>query len=176
MKCLLVFAVLVAAAVAQEEKESGPNPTAAADPYLFYSGLGYAGYAPYGYGYAYHHPYAGCRNVAGALVPCAGKKKREAEAEADPYLLYSHLGYAGYAHAAPYYYGYHPYAGCRNDAGALVPCAGKKKREAEAEADPALLYSGLGYYPYAYGAHAYGYAPYAHLSGCRNYLGALVPC
>jgi len=76
------------------------------------------------------------------------RKKREAEPEADPYYFYGHGGYAGYgglipttsgglvpsggpvvpgyaAYAAwPYgyaHYGYHH--GCRNNAGALVPCA-----------------------------------------------------
>merc|ERR1711890_77166 len=30
----------------------------------------------------------GCHNAYGAPVPCAGRKKREAEAEADPFLYY----------------------------------------------------------------------------------------
>ena len=61
-----------------------------------------------------------------------GLKKREAEAEADPYLLYANY-YGGYAGYYPYnyyrgYYGYygHPYYagyGCRNNYGAFVPCA-----------------------------------------------------
>merc|ERR1712080_718431 len=74
-----------------------------------------------------------------------GRKKREAEA--DPYYFYGHGGYAGYgglipttsgglvpsggplvpgyaAYAAwPYGYARYGYAGCRNNAGALVPCA-----------------------------------------------------
>merc|ERR1719357_2489725 len=65
------------------------------------------------------------------------RKKREAEPEAtadpeaDPWLLYG--GYAGYGgyHYAPYTYAayHHPltyfYGGCRNNQGALVPCAGR---------------------------------------------------
>merc|ERR1711890_178999 len=62
--------------------------------------------------------------------------KREAEAEAEPwYGLYGH-GLYGYA-------GLHPYTaglGCHNAYGAPVPCAGRKKREAEAESDPYLYY------------------------------------
>merc|ERR1712064_125576 len=49
-------------------------------------------YGLYGHGlYGYAHPYTaglGCHNAYGAPVPCAGRKKREAEAEADPYLYY----------------------------------------------------------------------------------------
>merc|ERR1712018_242128 len=55
----------------------------------------------------------------------------EAEAEADPWLLYSgyygHPGYYGYGYGLGYgwggYYGLGYYGGCRNNAGALVPCA-----------------------------------------------------
>merc|ERR1712156_291634 len=110
---------------------------------------------PWFYGHypvVYHAPtgYASnvCRNAAGAVVACAEvtaggiykfadapatfglhglavaaptaaeeRKKREAEpeaeAEADPWLLYSG------------YYGLGYYGGCRNNQGALVPCAGK---------------------------------------------------
>merc|ERR1712004_369128 len=115
---------------------------------------------PWFYGHypvVYHAPtvYASnvCRNAAGAVVACAEgtatgiykfadapatfglhglavapaaaekRKKREAEpeaeAEADPWLLYS--GYYGH----PGYYGYGYHGGCRNNLGALVPCAGK---------------------------------------------------
>ena len=125
----------------------------------------------------YTHPTNNCKNEAGQLVPCAhgvapgshlysfpnaplvpvvaqpaaeepvaaeepafdvredglvDVKKREAEAEADPYLLYANY-YGGYTGYYPYnyyggYYGYygHPYYagyGCRNNYGALVPCA-----------------------------------------------------
>merc|ERR1712020_652639 len=122
------------------------------------------------------------------------------EAEADPALLYSGLGYA---HAAPL--AYTTYAApiavgksapCVNAANVPVPCNGGAavygypyayglhhlgKREAEAE--PALVYSGL------HGLHGYGYAglPYAttyaaplvhssHVGLCLNYVGQRVPC
>merc|ERR1712193_64107 len=147
--------VPVAPAAAEERKkreaeaEPEAEAEAEADPYYLYGGyyglgLGYYGW-PYGY---YHGYYGGCRNNAGALVPCAGRKRREAEAEpeavaeaeadpeADPYLLYG--GYYGYPYGYGYGYGLgygwggyyglggyygHYYGGCRNNAGALVPCA-----------------------------------------------------
>merc|ERR1712018_736538 len=105
--------------------------------------------------------------------------KREAEAEADPALLYGAYGYAGLGHVGyPYAYGYagYPYAAAgyasyspsastsiAGLAPAAVPAvaggyagAGRyvansagvvhvAKREAEAEADPALLYGAYGY-------------------------------
>merc|ERR1711988_1518276 len=85
----LVPAVAAPAAAEEEAVESvekrEAEPTAEADAWLYYHGLGYAAH-PYGYGYyghglayaGYHGylPYAaygGCRNGYGALVPCAGK-------------------------------------------------------------------------------------------------------
>merc|ERR1712058_76844 len=141
------------------------------------------------------------------------------EAEADADALYG--AYAAYPYAYGLGYAAYSYAGipnpvhavaatpaglthssnvgiCTNYLGAAVPC-GRKKREAEAEAeaDPALLYGAYGYpyaygaYPYAYGAgiaatnptlgHAVAYtgvgAVHSSLVGvCTNYLGAQVPC
>merc|ERR1711874_355663 len=143
---------------------------------FFYS----TGYYPFGHyaptvGYPFTHhtlptthhvlpavSYSGCRNVHGALVPCAfptpfltavaataaaaapevaaeatverRKREADAEADADPYLLY---GYGAH-HAYPYHH---------------VPYLGL----------------GLGHHlPYLHGY-------YAH-TGCKNYLGATVPC
>merc|ERR1712147_242865 len=77
--------------------------------------------------------------------------------------------------AATHVYSAYPYA--------HYPVAYYGKREAEAEADPALVYStGLvGAYPYAVGAHAVTYAPFGvtHSSNvgiCTNVKGAVVPC
>merc|ERR1712099_199354 len=93
-----------------------------------------------------------CKNEGGQLVPCAHgvapgpaaeaaedvvsveKRDAEADAEADPAAWY--YGYYGHPYGHHYgyagYYGYygHPYygyggVGCRNNLGALVPCAGK---------------------------------------------------
>merc|ERR1711893_549534 len=132
-----------AAAPAVEEAERKKREAEAepeADPWLYYSGLygyGYApltySYAPYTYSHVYNHYGLGHYGLA-----YYGRKKREAEAEpeatadpeADPWLLYG--GYAGYGyHYAPYTYAayHHPltyfYGGCRNNQGALVPCAGR---------------------------------------------------
>merc|ERR1719178_645240 len=112
-----------------------------------------------------------------------------AAAEADPALLYSGLGYPGLGYAAPLAYAhaaYTPYgikdAGTfgkvySNDAVSAAGYASKGQYVAnsagvvhiakrEAEADPALLYSGLGYAALGYaglGYHGLGYAglPYA---------------
>merc|ERR1712002_1270477 len=105
-----------------------------------------------------------------------GRKKREAEAEPEadaaafyggygyPYALgyagYHGLGYAGLGHAVaatPFGLTHSSNVGiCTNYLGASVPC-GRKKREAEADADveAAVLYGGYGY-PYGY--HGLGYA------------------
>merc|ERR1711953_1620315 len=161
MKFLLVLAV---AAYARAEADPGFAYSVGAAP-LVYNHLPVAYHHPLAY---HHVPLvyaaaAGCRNNEGSLVPCAhgvlpalaplaaaaapaeaaeeavvSVEKREADPEADPWLYYHGLGYAGlhpygygyhglgYAYAG---YGYHPYAyggyGCRNGYGALVPCAGR---------------------------------------------------
>merc|ERR1712107_290747 len=77
-----------------------------------------------------------------AVVPTFayyGKRSADAEAEADPYLLYG--GYYGHAYA----YGHYGYYGKRS-----------ADADPKADADPYLLYGG--YYGHAYG---YGY-PYAY--------------
>merc|ERR1712079_772339 len=124
-----------------------------------------------------------------------GRKKREAEA--DPQLLYHHglphvapvavpvartaavtnvehqAGEVTHtvtpvvAHVAPYAYG-HPYG-----------YWGRKKREAEADADASDWY--YGYYGHGYPYYGYGYTGYygihpSHYGICHNNLGARVPC
>jgi len=86
-------------------------------------------------------------------------------AESDPWYGY---GY-GYGLAHPYTLGY----GCHNAYGAPVPCAGRKKREA----DPAVLL----HHPYAYGAYGYGYAApvvgaAVAVKPCTNVDGEKVDC
>merc|ERR1711936_1066853 len=84
-----------------------------------------------------------------------GKRSADAEAEADPALLYGAYGYG-----LPYAYGAYPYAyGLRAAYGlageVAAPTAsgylnlyGKRSADAEAEADPALLYGAYGYGAY----------------------------
>ena len=66
-----------------------PNNLAATSAHLASKGLHLLGKREAEAGYA--HPYTaglGCHNAYGAPVPCAGRKKREAESEADPFLYY----------------------------------------------------------------------------------------
>merc|ERR1712126_806822 len=149
----LAAACLIAAAFAE--------PEAKADPALLYGAYGYGGYAgyaaPYSLGYsAYNYgvyPYTyGARYI--------GKRSADAETEADAALVYSNLGYTGYAgYAAPYSLGYSAfnYGAYPYTYGARY--LGKRYADAEPEADAALLYSNLGYtgytrvagYPYSLG-------------------------
>merc|ERR1719213_888285 len=215
MKAFVVLAAVLATAAAE------------ADPALLYSGLGYHGHgyaglsyaAPLAYAHAAYTPYgikdAGTfgkvySNDAVGAAGYAAKGQYVAnsagvvhvakrEAEADPAILYSGLGYAAplaYTHAtyaAPIAVG--KSAPCVNAANVPVPCAAAHAVVApyayglhhlgkrEAEADPALVYSGL------HGLHGYGYAalPYAttyaaplvhssHVGLCLNYVGQRVPC
>jgi len=141
--CIALFA-LVAAAYAES------------DPWYYGYGLPYAGY---GYGYALASP---CKNAAGVPVPCAlGRKKREAEADAKPWLAYGYgYPYAGYGYAL---------SACHNAYGAPVPCAAGRKKRA-AEADPAVLY-----HPYAYAAPAF-YGAGVVIKPCTNVNGEKVDC
>jgi hypothetical protein len=204
----IVLAVVVAAVCAE------------ADPSLIHGDLGYTGLAGLGYtGLGYATPYvygksAPCVNAANIPVPCADGLyggvygahligKRSAEAEADPSLLYSNLGYgysglAGLGYATPYVYG--KSAPCVNAANIPVPCAdgiygsvyGARligKRSAEAEADPSLIHSGLGYAGLGYAGLGYaglgyaglgytglGYTHPSNLGICLNVQGVQVPC
>merc|ERR1712076_343312 len=143
---------------------------------------------PHTYTYGYPYAYYG---------------KREAEAEADPALVYT-SGLVGYpyavgAHAvtyagAPHAVAHTPFGTthssnvgiCTNVSGAVVPC----RRKREADADPALVYAGA--VPYTYGvlpyagvhgtnpvhAVAHTAAGLTHSSNvgiCTNYVGAVVP-
>merc|ERR1712226_1683887 len=85
----------------------GLSPALAeADPALLYgAGYGYAGYAPAVYG-AYNGAYNGVYNYGAFPYRgyAIGKREAEADAEADPALLYS----AGYPYATTY--GAYPFA------------------------------------------------------------------
>merc|ERR1712012_532448 len=134
-----LIAVLALAAVAFAEPEADPK----ADPWLTY---GYAGY-----GLPYAGVYGGYRTYGAYPYSYAyyGKRSAEAEpeAEADPALLYSTYGYGVPAYST---YSAYPYTyGARTYTYGAYPYThyayGKRSAEAEpkadAEADPALLYS-----------------------------------
>merc|ERR1711974_593129 len=140
IQTMKVFILLCVVAAAMAE----------ANPYLVYSGYGglHHGYAGYGYGYS-AYPYTTYHYG-----------KREAEAESKPYL-YSGLHYPS-VYSGAYAYGGSPYA-----YGAFHYGTREAEAEPKAEADPALIYSGLGYsglhYPTVYsGAYAYGGYPYTY--------------
>merc|ERR1712156_84182 len=161
MKTLLVIALF---AVAHAEEEAGAADPVAPVVYThpFYHHMAAPVYAHHPA--VYHHApvythhvapvvYAAanvCKNEGGQLVPCAhgvapgsaiyamadapAVAAAPAAADADPAAWY--YGYYGHPYGHHYgyagYYGYygHPYygyggVGCRNNLGALVPCAGK---------------------------------------------------
>merc|ERR1711992_99811 len=127
-----------------------------AEPWLAYGGVyspytyGYGLHAPLAYGYGYPSVYSGYHYY--------GKRSADAEpkAEADPYVLYSGLGYAGHYGYAGYGYGYPTvYSGYGH-------YYGKRSADAEPKADAYYGYYGYarpygGYYGYA---RPYGYAYY----------------
>merc|ERR1719427_2087005 len=170
---------------------------------------------PYAYGvHAFGGKSAPCVNAANLPVPCAGaplayaglpyaagplgRKKREADASADPYYHHGYYGYAHLGHALGY-----KSAPCVNAANHPVPCAVGHvgygyyghfghygKREADAQVVVAGPYAGhLGYAglapavvagipnPVHAVAHtAAGLVHSSHVGLCTNYLGAAVPC
>jgi len=139
---------------------------------LGYAGLGGLGYAGLGLGYA-GLPYAAAAAVPlciNGVAPIGhGLCKRDAEAEAEPWLGYAGLGlgYAGLPYAAGYAWGAPalvahpngavtpPYTPAQQAAAADHFAAKWGKRSADAEAKP-YYYGGYGYGGYGYGA-GYGY-------------------
>ena len=163
---ILQFAILLLAAVAFAEPEA--KPEAEADPALLYSSYygypyahsgyyGYGGYGSYYGGYPYSSYYGGYGGYYGS--PYAGYRlwkrdaeaKPEAEAEADPAVLYSSAyahhayPYANYAYGYPYAYAAHTYA---------APAV-----TTHAVATPAVTYA----------APAHTYAAPAHVSYVKPY-------
>merc|ERR1711931_327038 len=109
--------------------------------------------------------------IAIACFAAVAFAEPEADAKADPALLYSTFGYGGYpaystyglrTYGYPAYtYGYPAYTYGKRSADA--------EPEADAKADPALLYSTFGYAGYpAYSA--YNFAAYRPF-GAYSYLG-----
>merc|ERR1712241_1290258 len=92
----------------------------------------------YGYGYGLAHPYSlgyGCHNAYGAPVPCAGRKKREA----DPAVLLHHpYAYGAYGYAAPVLGAAVAVKPCTNVDGEKVDCALGHKDVATAHIVPAV--------------------------------------
>jgi len=103
-------------------------------------------------------------------------------------LPYAHgFGYGLGLHGLGYGYGWpllHHAAVAAPAEDAVEEARKKRDADAEPEADPWLYYSGGLGYGYGYGYAGYGYPytyghyPYAYHAGagCRNYLGAAVPC
>merc|ERR1712179_11035 len=163
------FAVLALAAVAFAEPEADAN----ADPAVLYGAYGYGlpyasvygGYRTYGAYGAYSYGYYGKRSAD-------AEPEAAADAEADPALLYGAYGY-GLPYSSVYRsYGAYPY-GYRTYGAYPYAYYGKRSADAEpeadAEADPALLYGAYVYgLPYAgvYGGYrtygAYGAYPYSY--------------
>merc|ERR1711911_404526 len=92
-----------------------------------------------------------------------GKRSADAEAEADPALLYGAYGYGAY----PYAYGAYPYgyryglAGVAAHPGAATSFVARSPQglgKRSTDADPALLYGTYGYGPFITG-NTYGYGP-----------------
>merc|ERR1711955_56389 len=149
---------------------------------LLYGAYPYAAVGAFAYPYAaYGFKSAPCVNAANVPVPCAGKRKRDADA--DPALLYG--GYAGYGYAAVPFAsstGLDPITqGLDASTQGLAPYAaygyglgyyGKR----DADADPALLYRGYAGYGYAGYPYAYGVTHPSNLGLCVNFVGAQVPC
>merc|ERR1711955_158870 len=103
---LLCLAVL---SLGEPEPEAKAVADPKADPYLLYGGYYGLGLGHYGvyYGYPYYY---GKRSAEAEPVSAPGADpKAEADAKADPYLLY---GYYGLGHHYGGYYGYgYPYYG-----------------------------------------------------------------
>merc|ERR1712128_64771 len=152
---------------------------AEADPALVYGGLPYAGvYGGLGYAGAYGYPYA-AHALTYAVKPLQLKTDVTATNLSVPVAIGGYKAEAGNngdlvgaVHEVP---GLLPAPALfkqeNSNGGALtvgtsaIVSHSFVKREAEAEADPALLYGAYGY-PYTYGGYAgYGYAGYAGYAG-----------
>merc|ERR1712087_840207 len=201
MKFLLVLAVVAAARAEAEAKPGFVYTTGLHGPLVYNHHPLVYHHAPVVYNVA---P-VGCQNNEGAAVPCAhgvlptlpyglvpavaapaaaeaeesdvvSVEKREATAEADPWLAYYSHGYAAHPYGYGYYghhlgyagyyghpYAYHGYYGKRS---AEAEPTSEADAEASPEADPWLYYSHAGY-----GLHPYGYGYYGHHLGYSAYAG-----
>merc|ERR1712212_392582 len=113
------FSLLVAIAMAVPAPGREATPEAEADPAVLAS-YSTAPYAYYGlhyplYHYPYHHYYLGRKRreaeaEADSLPEAESLPEAGPEAEADPEAwYYAHYGHYGYGYGYPYYYGYYGY-------------------------------------------------------------------
>jgi len=158
--------------IAKREAEAEPEAEAEADPALFYNSFynnGYnMAYSPYNYPTVYSRNYYqpsynnfGYRSFYGKRE---AEAEPEAEAEADPAVFYNSLGHQAFYNSG-YNMAYNPYNyptvysrsyyqpsynnfGYRSFYG---------KREAEAEAEPAVVYGQNGLYNTAYNTYTTGF-------------------
>merc|ERR1712156_859534 len=153
MKFLLVLSAVLAAAYAEAEAEAAPyhyggwpyayhglpvvkaaeEPAEDAEKKVVPLTYGYPwAHSAYAAPWApYYHPYY-APYVPAVKAEEKTMEKREAEAEADPEAWWygnfyngwygHHAAYRAYHHY-PYGYGFYNLGGCRNNYGALVPCA-----------------------------------------------------
>merc|ERR1712127_442184 len=144
----LLFTGLATLAVAAPAAEA--EAEAEADPALVYTNTGVHGVYPYGaVPSVYHH--APVVKTVKTVIPAVQT------------VVHKPVVYSGVHHPAAVYSGVHPYAGVNG-----LHYYGKRKAEAEpeadAKADPYLIYGyGNGYgngYGAGYGYHPYGYNPY----------------
>jgi len=172
MKAFIALAAVIAAVAAE------------ADPQYFYGGYPYAaaGFYPYAYGYGLPLIDSECKNTYGFPVPCAAKsvEKRDAEAEADPQFFYGGY-YGGYPYAAygayAYPYAAYAYTGCRNAAGAAVPCAYHNVAKRSADADPAYFVTPyLAQYGFPHAGFGNALIHTSRFGVCLNNEGEQVSC
>merc|ERR1712226_1569025 len=110
-RMIRVVTLLCLVALALGDAAPDAEPTADADPWVLGYGLGHGhGYGLYGYGglYGGHGYYSGLHGLWGRKrrsADAAPVPDADADANADPYVLYGgHLG--GYYGGYPGYYGY----------------------------------------------------------------------
>merc|ERR1711931_186445 len=135
-----MFVVLALAAMAMAEPEADPQllyTTGVHTPVTSINNVPVVNAVPHVYNTAVHSVHAPTVGVVASSVyahPTVYYGKRDAEAEPEADALYGYYGYRNYGYSAYRPYAYRPYA-----YGAWG--YGKRSADAEAEADPALLYT-----------------------------------
>merc|ERR1712142_258726 len=135
-----MFVVLALAAMAMAEPEADPQLLYTAGvhtPVTSINNVPVVNAVPHVYNTAVHSVHAPVVSTVASSVyahPTVYYGKRDAEAEPEADALYGYYGYRNYGYSAYRPYAYRPYA-----YGAWG--YGKRSADAEAEADPALLYT-----------------------------------